>query len=208
MLPHDAKARKAIPMYTFLTQYFPDAIAEMVKVSVAGNEQHNPGQPLHWARGKSTDQLDAAMRHLFDHGAGIKWADGQRTLAQAAWRLLAQLQLDLEKETSVKVAGAAIDPPPSALLSPNITVAPLPGFETTDTVIYETPRGPIGPELILRLESTDPDTIGDLYGSVRAHQERGNAQRPGESAGSPDHSEGYFYGSQKGAFGGQEGQLR
>src|SRR5208337_4725677 len=114
MLPHDAKARKALPMYTFLTQYFPDALVELVKVSVAGNEQHNPGEPLHWARGKSTDQLDAAMRHLFDHGIGIRFGvDGQRTLAQAAWRLLAQLQLDLEKETAVKAPGAAIDPPPA-----------------------------------------------------------------------------------------------
>ena len=110
MLPHDAKARKAIPLYTFLTQYFPDAIAELVKVSVAGNAQHTPGQPLHWARGKSTDQMDAAMRHLFDHGSGIRFgADGQRTLAQAAWRLMAQLQLDIEAEASLKVAGQAID---------------------------------------------------------------------------------------------------
>lgn len=118
MLPHDAKARKAIPLYTFLTQYFPDAIAALVKVSVDGNAQHNPGQPMHWSREKSSDQLDAAMRHLFDHGVGIRFgADGQRTLAQAAWRLLAQLQLDLEKETSVNTPCEAIDPPPTTLAS-------------------------------------------------------------------------------------------
>ena len=163
MLPHDAKARKALPMYTFLTQYFPDALVELVKVSVAGNEQHNPGEPLHWARGKSTDQLDAAMRHLFDHGIGIRFGhDGQRTLAQAAWRLLAQLQLDLEKETAVKAPGQAIGTPP-ATLSPHLAA------EAEDTTLYATPSGP---ELILKLESEDPDQIGELYGSVREHQRK------------------------------------
>lgn len=98
MLPYDPKARKALPLYTFLTQYFPDAIAELVKVSVNGNAQHNPGEPLHWSRGKSTDQLDAAMRHLFDHGAGLRYDEtGMMVLAQAAWRILAELQILCEQ---------------------------------------------------------------------------------------------------------------
>ena len=66
-LPTDDKARKALPIFTYLTEYFPDATLAEVGVSVAGNEQHNPGQPLHWARGKSTDQLNTAFRHLWDH---------------------------------------------------------------------------------------------------------------------------------------------
>jgi hypothetical protein len=94
MLPTDYKARKALPLYTFLTQYFPDAIVELVKVSVAGNEQHNPGEPLHWERSKSQDQLNTAMRHQFDHGAGRVYdEDGTMHLAKAAWRLLAEIQL-------------------------------------------------------------------------------------------------------------------
>ncbi len=101
MLPTDYKARKEIPLYTFLTQYFPDALVELVKVSVSGNNQHNPGEPLHWARGKSTDQLNTAMRHLFDHGAGIRFdEDGMRHLAKAAWRILAEIQLNVENEPS------------------------------------------------------------------------------------------------------------
>lgn len=108
MLPKDYKARKSLPMYTFLTQYFPDAIIELVKVSVAGNVQHNPGQPMHWARGKSTDQMETAVRHIFDHGMGNTYDDeppevlacigndGTMHLAKAAWRLLAEIQLICE----------------------------------------------------------------------------------------------------------------
>ncbi len=102
MLPTEDKARKAIPLFTFLTTYFPDAVLAMVGVSVAGNVQHNPDldpADIKWAREKSRDQLNTAMRHLWDHGTGVKRdADGQWHLAKAAWRLLAQLQLDIEAE--------------------------------------------------------------------------------------------------------------
>lgn len=99
MLPIDYSKRKAIPLYEFLTGYFPDAIVELVRVSVEGNKQHNPGERLHWARGKSMDQLNTAMRHIFDHGAGIRYdQDGTMHLAKAAWRLLAEIQLLCEKE--------------------------------------------------------------------------------------------------------------
>ncbi len=56
-------------------------------------------------------------------------------------------------------------------------------------LIYATPK------LILKLESDDPDTIGELYGSVRAHQERGNASGSGEKAGCPDNAGGHQKGS-------------
>lgn len=102
-LPTDYQKRKDLPLYTFLTGYFPDAILELVKVSVVGNVQHNPGEPLHWAREKSTDQLNTAMRHLFDHGAGCRYdEDGTMHLAKAAWRLLAEIQLLCEKRDTVK----------------------------------------------------------------------------------------------------------
>ena len=179
MLPHDAKARKAIPLYTFLTQYFPDAIAELVKVSVAGNAQHNPGQPLHWARGKSTDQMDAAMRHLFDHGVGIRFgADGQRTLAQAAWRLLAQLQLDLEREAAVNELGAAIDPLPA-------TTGRLDNINCAN-------------QQALR---------GAEHGSIRTHQEGSNAPGLGKGAWIPHYQQGHIQGSGEGATWCQEGEF-
>lgn len=106
-LPKDYDARKAIPLFDFLTKYFPDAMVELTRVSVEGNNQHNPGEPLHWARGKSMDQLNTAMRHMFDHGRGETFdTDGCYHLAKAAWRLLAQVQLMVED--------AQATPPPVA----------------------------------------------------------------------------------------------
>lgn len=116
-LPKDNALRKALPLFTFLTEYFPDAILELVKVSVAGNMQHNPGEPMHWARGKSMDQLNTAMRHVWDHATigvyddepplppEILAAIGGESplhLAKAAWRLLAQIQLMCEERARVQ----------------------------------------------------------------------------------------------------------
>ena len=95
-LPTDPQERKRIPIYSGVLKYFPDAIAEVAKVSWAGNEQHNPGEPLHWAREKSTDQEDTLARHLMESGTVDK--DGQRHSAKMAWRALAILQLEIEAE--------------------------------------------------------------------------------------------------------------
>lgn len=99
MLPTDDKARKALPIFDGVLMYFPDAVAEVARVSKIGNDQHNPGQPMHWARGKSMDQFNTAVRHLMDHGTGtVKDSDGGYHLAKAAWRVLAALQLQVEKD--------------------------------------------------------------------------------------------------------------
>lgn len=98
-LPTDDKQRKALPLWTFFMEYFPDVFLAVANVSIVGNRQHNPGEPLHWAREKSTDQMNTAFRHLFDYGRGvIRDTDGQYHLAKAIWRLSAELQLLIEKE--------------------------------------------------------------------------------------------------------------
>lgn len=96
MLPVNAAERKAIPITTGVLDYFPLAIAEVAKVSKAGNDQHNPGQPLHWAKEKSTDHADCIARHLLERGRLD--SDGQRHSGKLAWRALALLQTELEKE--------------------------------------------------------------------------------------------------------------
>ncbi len=95
-LPVDAHARKGIPVMTGVLDYFPSAIAEVAKLSKVGNDQHNPGQPLHWARHKSTDQADTIVRHLMQRGTID--TDGVRHSTKAAWRALALLQEELEHE--------------------------------------------------------------------------------------------------------------
>jgi hypothetical protein len=95
-LPTDAKERKALPVTTGVLDYFPDALVAVAEVSKAGNDQHNPGQPLHWDKTKSTDHADCIVRHLIDRGTLD--SDGMRHSAKVAWRALALLQTELEAE--------------------------------------------------------------------------------------------------------------
>jgi hypothetical protein len=86
--------RKKYPIARGVVDYFPDALAEVSHVSFVCNEQHNPGQPLHWDKSKSTDESDALMRHLLERGKID--TDGLRHSAKVAWRALALLQRELE----------------------------------------------------------------------------------------------------------------
>lgn len=95
-LPDDDKLRLEYPMADGLLYYFPAALAEVSRVSKIGNDQHNPGEPLHWARSKSTDHENKILRHLAE--AGTKDSKGVRHTARLAWRALALLQVELERE--------------------------------------------------------------------------------------------------------------
>lgn len=100
VLPVDAKARKAVPIYSGFIKYFPRAIAAVARLSQVGNDQHNPGQPLHWDRSKSGDELDALMRHLLEADGVDK--DGVDHLCKVAWRSMAALEKRLEKQEGSK----------------------------------------------------------------------------------------------------------
>jgi hypothetical protein len=89
--------RKAEPIHSGVLKYFPDALAAVSRVSKAGNEKHNPGQPLHWERAKSNDHLDCVARHIITPEK-IDPESGEAHLAHAAWRVLAALQLYEEKK--------------------------------------------------------------------------------------------------------------
>lgn len=88
--------RKLRPLHRGCLMYFPDALMEVSHVSLVANEQHNPGEPLHWAKEKSSDELDALMRHL--PRAGSYDTDGLRESAKIAWRALANLQRELDSD--------------------------------------------------------------------------------------------------------------
>lgn len=109
-----AQERKDRPVYSGVIAYFPDALMEVARVSKAGNDQHNPGQPLHWDKSKSTDEDDAMTRHMIDRAKGIKLdTDGQRHRAKAAWRALAALQREIEEEQTTYTAtidGKPVEP--------------------------------------------------------------------------------------------------
>ena len=91
-----AEDRKKMPVYNGVLKYFPDAICEVSKCSQAGNDQHHSDKPLHWDRSKSGDELDALTRHLLE--VGTTDTDGVKHSAKVAWRALANLQKELERE--------------------------------------------------------------------------------------------------------------
>lgn len=87
-LPEDAAARKAIPLYTGCINYFPNALAAVAALSLKGGLQHGQtASTLHWDRSKSSDNLDAMMRHVIDGD----WD-------AVAWRALAHLETTLEND--------------------------------------------------------------------------------------------------------------
>ena len=87
--------RKDVPLASGLFDYFPDALWAVAHCSAIGNEQHHPGEPLHWDKPKSDDHADALLRHLTDRG--LRDEDGVLHSAKVAWRALALLQTELEK---------------------------------------------------------------------------------------------------------------
>ena len=84
-LPTDSKERKTYPIYRGLFKYFPRALAAIAHHSWANNEKHNPGEPLHWSKEKSSDHLDCLLRHVIEED----WE-------AVAWRALAHLETVLE----------------------------------------------------------------------------------------------------------------
>lgn len=103
-LPDDPAKRGQYPMADGLLDYFPNALAEVARHSHIGNEQHNTGEPMHHARGKSMDHRNKIVRHLIDTGGfeRVTLPNGDvvivRHSAALAWRALALLQEELEQD--------------------------------------------------------------------------------------------------------------
>lgn len=104
VLPTDAKERKKIPLAGGVFDYFASALVEVAKISYIGNDQHNPGEKLHWSRGKSDDHADTMLRHFMERGT--RDIDGVPHAAKMVWRALAILQLELEAEGAPVARGA------------------------------------------------------------------------------------------------------
>lgn len=106
VLQFELSGADEIPGTNTLAEYlngYAAALAAVAQVSWHGNEKHNPGQPLHHARGKSMDHFDCIARHYVERGG----FDGpMRHSACLAWRALAALQEDLESKGAPKARGA------------------------------------------------------------------------------------------------------
>ena len=71
----------------------------LIQLSKKGNDKHNPGEPLHWAKEKSTDHKDCIVRHLIDAGT-IDPDSKMLHDVGLAWRALANLETVLEKSNN------------------------------------------------------------------------------------------------------------
>jgi hypothetical protein len=116
-LPTDSAARKEYPMASGCLAYFPSALAGVAKISKLGNDKHNPGQPLHHARGKSSDHADCILRHLTDTLNLLAAVERNQTdnveqvlieVSQLAWRALAYSQELHEKFGAPLAPGAKL----------------------------------------------------------------------------------------------------
>ena len=108
--------RKMMPVFKMLTRYFPKAMREITRVCVANNVRYSPDREpadIQWARGKSPDQLGSCFRHMMEREVDGKifdevpkevtattGIDRVYVLSEAAWRILAALELDIEQQES------------------------------------------------------------------------------------------------------------
>jgi hypothetical protein len=121
----DSAGRKKVPMFSGLLAYFPDACAAVAEHSYKGNEKHNPGEPLHHARGKSMDHTDCIIRHVVNY----KGMDGDcEEVVALAWRALALAQEFLERKHALTLPEGVVDarafPETNSLVGPNGEQAP------------------------------------------------------------------------------------
>lgn len=114
-LPTDSATRKNYPLLDGCLRYFPAALAGVAHTSKLGNDKHNPGEPLHHARGKSMDHGNCILRHLTDLQDLLAAKErsclvgSDEILAEAsslAWRALALSQELHEKFGSPLAPGA------------------------------------------------------------------------------------------------------
>lgn len=119
-LPTDSGERKGVPLYSGCYTYFPAALAGVAIHSKNGNDKHNPGEPLHHARGKSMDHADCIARHSMDLADMLArrfiWTGDEQAaiLAEAralSWRALAWHQ-EIEEMFGAPLAPAARLPLP------------------------------------------------------------------------------------------------
>lgn len=81
-----ASERKGYPVGKFIREYFPNALLVLARHSMLSNEQHNPGEPMNWAKEKSIGEGDEIIRHFMEGDT-----------VSMAWRALELLERELIK---------------------------------------------------------------------------------------------------------------
>lgn len=112
-----SEQRKEFPMATGGLDYFPDAWAAISHLSWLANNKHNPGEPMHWARGKSMDHADCELRHMssrkeLDPAYRDDILAEVFHLTEKAWRACAELQVEMERVYGLGLPASATAPIP------------------------------------------------------------------------------------------------
>ncbi len=122
----DHAARKATRLVRGFLGYFLAAVAGCARHAERGNAQHNKGEPLHWARGKSLDHDECILRHTCDIADIEAWLDRnpdhpQRDVVVTmlehehdarVWRSCAASQTFYEKYRGAPLSPSSKLPPP------------------------------------------------------------------------------------------------
>lgn len=132
-LPSDASERNEFPLAEGCLFYFPAALAWVARCSKIGNDQHNAGEPMHWAMHKSTDHANKILRHLVD--VGTDDTDGIPHSIKVAWRALALAQEDL-------MARKGATMPRNARRAETIVVPHVEAATDQDVAAYAAPNTP------------------------------------------------------------------
>lgn len=122
----DHAARKATRLVRGFLGYFLASVAGCARHAERGNAQHNKGEPLHWARGKSMDHDECILRHTCDIADIEAWLDRNPDHPQRAdvvtmlehehdarvWRSHAASQTFYEKFRGAPLSPSSKLPPP------------------------------------------------------------------------------------------------
>lgn len=109
ILSEDQEERNQMALFDGFLAYFPNAAAEVAKLSYAATQQHHPDEEMHWDRSKSLDHKNKIIRHAID--AGRIDDRGQRHSAALAWRAMANLQEELERDLDLPPSPASRNRP-------------------------------------------------------------------------------------------------
>jgi hypothetical protein len=147
LFPEDDKARKMVPLFAYLTRYFPKAHREVTKVCVVNNVRYNPDRApadINWARGKSPDQLGSAFRHMMEREvdgkvfetvppdvAKLTGIERVYVLAEAMWRLGAALEQDIEAQEAQRLPALSVNAGTEVELSNERCTLNIPAREPT-----------------------------------------------------------------------------
>lgn len=170
ILPESDNERGEILLATCLLDYFPNACAAVARHSAKSNEKHNPGQPPHWARDKSTDHRNKIARHLIDAGGFDK--DGNRHSVALAWRGLALLEDELITEGATPGRNAMGSPTDTAhqLYDETSAIASAQDAKLDPTQVYGT--------CVLTPEQCEALGIGDVANVLQPATTIATAQHP------------------------------